>query len=54
MMMNYWKPYGNIQEEKKVWSLVMRSNMEPKLNKEVFTFNTKGIPNVNRGFAKGK
>jgi hypothetical protein len=28
--------------------------MEPKLNKEVLTFNTRGIPNVNRGFAKGE
>jgi hypothetical protein len=27
--------------------------MEPKLNKKVLTFNTRGIPNVNRGFAKG-
>ncbi len=55
MMMNYWKLYGNKKEEKKVWSsLVMWSNMEPKLNKEVLTFNTRGIPNVNRGFAKGE
>jgi hypothetical protein len=28
--------------------------MEPKLNKEVLTFNTRGIPNVNKGFAKGE
>jgi hypothetical protein len=28
--------------------------MEPKLDKEVFTFNTQRIPNVNRGFAKGE
>jgi len=28
--------------------------MEPKLNKEVLTFNTRRIPNVNKGFAKGE